>query len=366
MHTLAIEESVPGSIMLQVQHVVRRAGLLCTMLICARSVAAAQGPATIAVLQRHAVRIDAAESELVDRGEVMVRLLPASDHRDVAVLGVVRINVSRDVYLRGVLNFRTWLRTPTRTRLGIFSDPTVPSDVSDLIVTSEDASDLRKCRPGSCTTKLSASEMQRAQDQIDWSADDVQGRVTALARQRILHFVDSYRERGNVALPVYDDRPSILASEAFSAVLSQSTLLSQAAPAVSSYLRTFPRGRPGGVSDVMYWSEDVVARLRPIMSITHAVVYTPPEVAGSTLVVLKQLYANHYFEAALEVRDVIDRDGAGDAVAVFVVVERRFRFDNLPRGGILNIRGRAVTGLRNQLVADLRREKTQLERTVVR
>lgn len=38
------------------------------------------------------------------------------------------------------------------------------------------------------------------------------------------------------------------------------------------------------------------------------------------------------------------------------VVERRIRCDNLPRGGFLHMRGCAVKGLRDQLIADLRRE----------
>jgi hypothetical protein len=47
----------------------------------------------------------------------------------------------------------------------------------------------------------------------------------------------------------------------------------------------------------------------------------------------------------------------GEAPGVYLVVERRYRFDNLPRGGLLNIRGRAANGLRDQLIADLRRER---------
>jgi hypothetical protein len=158
-------------------------------------------------------------------------------------------------------------------------------------------------------------------------------------------------------MPVYDDRPSIRASEAFTAVLAQSSYLVQSVPELASYLRTFPRGRPAGVSDVVYWSEDEVAHLRPILSVTHMVVYTPPELSGTTVIVSKQIYANHYFEGALDVRNLIDRDASGEPASTYLVVERRFRFDNLPRGGILNIRGRAVNGLRDQLLTDLRRER---------
>ena len=70
-----------------------------------------------------------------------------------------------------------------------------------------------------------------------------------------------------------------------------------------------------------------------------------------TLVAAKQLYANHYFEAAVDLTSAIDR-GTG----IYLLTLRRYRFDNLP-GGILNIRGRAIGALRDQLVADLRRQQ---------
>ncbi|MDZ7630202.1 MAG: hypothetical protein U5K74_02290 [Gemmatimonadaceae bacterium] len=127
--------------------------------------------------------------------------------------------------------------------------------------------------------------------------------------------------------------------------------------------KTYPRGRPGGVSDVIYWSEDAVPRLRPILSVTHAVVFTPPEVAGTSVVASKQIYANHYFEGALEVLSIFDREVDGMAAGSYLVMERRFRFDNLPRG-LLNIRGKAASGLRDQLREFLTRERTQSERTV--
>jgi hypothetical protein len=326
--------------------------------VITRTAVAAQAASATAAAMRYGVRIDSAAALEIEHGAVQVRVLPTQDQRDVAVFGVVRLGVSRDVYLRRILDFRNWLRTPTRIRLGIFSDPAVPADVGELVVSRDDASELKDCRAGDCTTKLSAAEMMRVQMDVDWSARDVQARVTSLARQRIVRYVDAYRDLGNAAMPVYDDRPSVRASDSFLAVLAQSQYLNQAVPAIANYLRTFPRGRPGGVSDVIYWSEDATAHLRPILSVTHTVVFTPPDVAGVTLVASKQIYANHYFEAAIEVMNVIDRDAIGDAASTYLVVERRFRFDNLPRGGILNIRGRVVNGLRDQLRDDLMREQS--------
>ena len=348
------------------RHIVARLSCAVFAVIASARHLSAQKGIAAAAAQRHGIRLEDADMTAVERGDVIVRVLPTLDQRDVAVFGVVRLAVSRDMYLRRVQDFRNWLHTPTRTAFGLFSDPAVAADVDNVIVSRDDARDLRNCRAGDCTTKLPAAEMQRVQGEVDWSANDVQARVTALARQRMVQYVGDYREHGNASMPMYEDRPSVRASDAFAALLAQSSYLNQAVPGVASYFRTFPRGRPAGISDVLYWSEEAVARLRPILSITHAVVYTPPEVAGTTVVASKQIYANHYFEAALEVMDLTDRDVTGDPASTYLIVERRFRFDNLPKGGILNIRGRAVNGLRDQLRDDLLREKAAAERPTSR
>ncbi len=124
-------------------------------------------------------------------------------------------------------------------------------------------------------------------------------------------------------------------------------------PSLRSYFTSYPHGAlPAGAAEVFFWSEDVMPRLRPILSVTHLVVFTPPELPGMTLAASKQIYANHYFEAAVDLTAVVDRDPG-----IYVVVLRRYRFDNLP-GGILNIRGRAIGALRDQLTLDLRRQQT--------
>ncbi|MES3032640.1 MAG: hypothetical protein V4813_01435 [Gemmatimonadota bacterium] len=329
----------------------------CLSMLAAARPLPGQVSSAAAAVQRHGAQFDAAELAAVERGDVALRVLPTTDQRDVAVLGIVRLPAARHEYLRRVQDFRTWLRSPTRVALGVFSEPAVVADVAAMHVSRQDANDLRKCRAGDCTTKLPAAEIDRVRAEVDWRADDRVAQVSVLARRRLVQLVEEYRARGNAALPIYDDRPAVRADEAFAAVLAQSGYLRQVAPSLAQYLQSFPRERPAGVADVIFWSEEAVPRLRPILSLTHAVVYTPPELGGTTIVLSKQLYANHYFEAALESRTVIDRDVAGDTPSVYLVVERRFRFDNLPRGGILNIRGRAVSGLRDQLLAELRRER---------
>ena len=192
--------------------------------------------------------------------------------------------------------------------------------------------------------------------------------MSAYARRRLVEYVTDYRARGDSAMAIYDDRGNlnVHASEAFAGMLAESPYVYQNIPSLGRYLAAYPREKLAGATEVLFWSEDAMPHLRPILSVTHQVVYTPPELPGVTLVAAKQLYADHYFEAALDVTCVVDRQGSDGKPGSYLLVLRRYRFDNMPSGGLLNIRGRAVGALRDQLLSDLRRTQATAERVPAR
>jgi hypothetical protein len=203
--------------------------------------------------------------------------------------------------------------------------------------------------------------MARIQERIDWSNGDQRAQVTAYARQRLLDYASDYRARGDAAMVVYDDRGNVRASDAFTDLLAQSPYVYEYAPSLARYLSTYPRAKLDGVRDVLFWSETAAPRMRRTLTVSHLAVYSPPELPGTTLAAAKQIYANHYFEAAFDLTTIVDREGAGGAPGIYLLVLRRFRFDNLPSGGLLNIRGKVIGSLKDQMLADLAREKMTAE-----
>jgi hypothetical protein len=100
------------------------------------------------------------------------------------------------------------------------------------------------------------------------------------------------------------------------------------------------------------------------LRITHETVYEAPELPGTTVFAAKQIYADHYFEAGLEVLTAVDdTTSAGGATppGITLVAVRRYRFDHLPSRGLLNLRGRVIGGLRDNVRADLARLKRESE-----
>ncbi|HEV8400298.1 MAG TPA: hypothetical protein VGQ18_10735 [Gemmatimonadales bacterium] len=310
-------------------------------------------PAQLVTFLRQSIGLDSVQLALIERGEGVVKVLETKDRRDVALFGIITTAVARDAYVARALDFRNSLRSPSRTHFGIFSDPATAADVAAVTISMRDVEDMKDCRPGDCVVKLPATDMRRIHEETNWSGDDIQAQLGAYARRRLVEYIADYRKRGDSAMAIYDDRGrlNVHASEAFAAMLAESPYVYQNVPSLGRYLAAYPREKLAGATEVLFWSEDAMPRLRPILSVTHQVVYTPPELPGVTLIAAKQLYANHYFEAALDVTCVVERGGSGS----YLLVLRRYRFDNMPSGGLINIRGRAIGALRDQLLADLRR-----------
>jgi hypothetical protein len=161
----------------------------------------------------------------------------------------------------------------------------------------------------------------------------------------------------------YDDRGNVRASDAFAALLAESPYVYQYVAPFHHYLADYPHTPLDGVKDVLYWSEDALPGLRPILNITHLAVYTPPDHPGTTVIAQKQIYADHFFEAVFDLTLAVDRPAPGSAPGIYLVVIRRYRFDNLP-GGIFNIRGKVIGKLRDKMRRDLQREKQVSEQAL--
>jgi hypothetical protein len=301
---------------------------------------------------RRGVGLNAQELAALGRGETVTRSLPTGDSRDVAVFGATQVNIPRSFFTERQRDVARALRTPTRTFVQRFSEPAVTADVQALAVSGDDLKELRDCRPRSCTFKLPATDMDQFRSAVA-AGSDARARASAYAGQRMVEYVNDYRARGNAAMLVYHDRGSVRSSDALVGMLRDSTYVFTAVPSLGQHLVDYPRSSLANASEVIFWSLDDMPRLRRVLRITHQTIFAPPERNDLTVVAGKQIYANHYFEAGLEVLAAIDRDATG----ITVIAVRRYRFDHLPSGGLLNIRGRVASGLRENVLADLRRLK---------
>lgn len=326
--------------------------LLSLLLLASFGEARAQEmPASLDRYLRETVKLTPAELADAKAGRPVAKLLATDNSRDVAVFGVVAIPTTASAYIARVEKLRLTFGARAAS-FGIFGDPVAPSDVQAFSVDQSELDDLRKCKPNDCGFKLPGSAMQDFTKAVNWKGPAAHAQVDSIVHDYMRRFVTAYRARGNAALVRFDDRGGVEASDAFKALLAQSPVLSDYAPALHAYLLAYPENRPAGATDAIYWSDDRMPHLRPTFSISHVVIYKPA--VGLPVIARKQIYASHYFEGAFELTSALDAPGGR---SVYLVSVRRYRFDNLP-GGILNIRGRVSEALTNALKADLERERT--------
>lgn len=324
------------------------------MVLLAAPIRTQRQQAALTSYLKNRIGLDAAQLATVENGQAVVKLLDAPSQRDLAVFGIIQVDVPREFYIERLQDFPSSLRTPNRHGFGIFHTPARANDVAGVTITHQDIAELKDCRPNACKSKMPGADMQRLRTEVNWAADDPSLQVNAYVRQRLVEYVTAYRAHGDSALVTYDDRGGVRANDAFATLLTQSPYLFQDVPSLRSYLAAYPRGKIDDARDVIFWADDRAPRLRPTLSVMHLVVFAPPEYPTTTVVAAKQIYVNHYLEAAFDVTAVVDRRSAAGQVGVYLIVLHRFRLDAQPDAKVRRI---LVKELRDQVESDLQRQR---------
>jgi hypothetical protein len=311
-------------------------------------------------LQRY-IGLASGEIDQARQGTVITKVLATKDQDEVALFGIVAVNAPRDEVTRRVRDLPTFLRSPGRAALGIFSTPATPNDLHDFIVEQNVVDELKTCKPGECDLKLPAVNIDEFTHAIDLSSPNARTQIETLVRQRAAEYVTTYRKGGTAAMVEYgDQKTGGRASDVFTSLLDESPYLFDYVPPFHKYIATYPAGSLPDVTDAIYWSMDRMSSLRPIFSINHVSIYSPPG-SALTLMATKQIYASHYFLGAFTLTTVLDRPDAPGGRGIYYLVVERLRFDHLPSNRLLNIRGRVIGKLQDALRDDLTQRKTIFE-----
>jgi hypothetical protein len=340
-----------------------RLSTVACLLICLTSEARAQQlpagePARF--LQRY-VELTPDQVEQARRGAVVTKVLRSGDPEEIALFGIVAVDAPRSEIVKRMHDLPTFLRTPGRTAFGFFGRPATPADAQSFVPEKSDLDALKSCTPGHCDVKMPARRMDEFRQNVQWSSRDASSQVAAIVRQRMADYVEAYRRGGTSAMVEYADQSTARrASDHFTALLNESGYLYDYVPQFEEYLKGYPAAPLEGVSDTLYWSSDRLPSLRPILGITQVSIYSPPG-APLTLMSAKQLYASHYFLGSFALTTILDRPDAGPSGGSYYMVVQRMRFDHLPSGGLLNIKGRVTGKMHDALKAELEQRKAELQ-----
>lgn len=321
----------------------RNKTILCTLLVClGASTALAQ--ASMAEFQkvlREKASLEEQDLAALQLNQPVVRLVPATDKREVAVTGLVNINGTAEEFLRLYRDSMMHKNNAAVLEIGSFGQQPSLTDLRDLTLETEDIDDLKECVIGDCQIKLSAPMIQRFRKEVDWSAPDYQVRVTNLFKEMLVAYINDYRTRGESALIEYNDKQNSVS------LAAEHRALTSAAGYVSSFLSDTKSGLQL-VEEALVWSK-IKFGLKPVIAVNHISIYKRNSNVGpQVLVASKQIYANHYFNAFLALTAFVNVPGAANGS--FLVYENRSRADGLegPFGKIKRgvVEKKALEGLR--------------------
>jgi hypothetical protein len=250
---------------------------------------------------RDQVHLTQGQIAQIQNGKAVAKILATPNPSDIFVFGAVFIHAEPGAYLHLMRDVPRLKKLGGYLGAGEFSTPAMIGDMDGLSLDQDDIEDVKNCKPGNCELQLPKESMESARTSVSWNSPDVDEQVNDLAKRRIVQLLEDYRHTGDDALGIYlDKRDPQPVAEQFRSLLSRVDFFPQYLPELNRYLLEYPKSRPDGTQDFFYW-EKVDFGLKPTIRINHGIVY---RAAGPQhrlyVLAIKQLYATHYFQTALD------------------------------------------------------------------
>ena len=297
----------------------------------------------------------------IRNGKAVVKVVESRTPDDVFVFGSVYVQSTPEKYLKLASDIDALRKLPSYLAIRKFSDPPQLSDLDGFTLEAEDIKQLKNCEPGKCEVQLPTEVMDAFKQSVDWSAPDAAHRINQLAQKMALEAIQRYARGGNAALGTYMDKhhPAVV-GDAFASLLSRSKALPVYFPELERYLLEYPQAESENIQSEFYW-EKVQFGLKPTLRIVQAIVYRDSRSTHAAYAVaVKQLYASHYFETALDLT-VCVRDQENPDRGFYSITLKGSRQAGLTgfKGGI--VRKVAVDKTRSSLERALGAIKQKLE-----
>ncbi len=237
----------------------------------------------------------------IRNGKAVAKVVESRTPDEVFVFGSVYVQSTPEKYLKLASNINELRKLPSYLAIRKLSDPPQLSDFDGFTLEAGDIKQLKSCEPGKCDVQLPTEAMDAFKQAVNWAAPDAANQVNRLAQKMALEAIQRYMQGGNAALGTYRDKDHPAAvGETFKSLLSRSKALPGYLPELERYLLEYPEAKSENIQSNFYW-EKVNFGLKPTLRIVQAIVYRGPRSTDPAYAIaVKQLYASHYFETALD------------------------------------------------------------------
>ena len=307
--------------------------------------ASATAPHPFAWLQA-GVMMDAAARDRLDRGEVIVRVLPAVD-AELGIFAAARLNADGEMLAAWAGSIAQLKKSPYVLMVTRFSDPPVLDDLQRLVLDDTDLDTVRSCRPGACDLKIPAGDIVSLRQAAEAGGALWKDAVQRQFRHVVLNRLNAYQVSGFAGLPPYADRRKLIDPKAaFGLLLGRSSYLTSDAFADAD------------IESFFYWSKEQYGTGKPVISVTHVDIVRPRGPSELRLaLVSREILATHYRNASLGLTAVTE-DDSGQRYLVYM---NRSQLDVL--GGLFGGLKRAIVEgkVKNESAGVLNEVRRRLE-----
>jgi len=298
----------------------------------------------------------------IRNGKAIARVIESRTSDEVFVFGSVYVQSTPEEYLKLASDIGELRKLPNYLAIRKFSNPPQLSDLEGFTLEPEDIKELKNCEPGHCDVQLPNEAMDGFKQSVNWSAPDTSNQVNRLGQKMALEALERYIQGGNAELGTYRDKhhPAEVA-ETFRSLLSRSKALPVYLPELDRYLLDYPEARSENIQSEFYW-EKVNFGLKPTLRIVQAIVYRGPRSSDPAYAIaVKQLYASHYFETALDLTVCVRDQNNPERPGFYLITLKGSQQAGLTglKGGI--VRKVAVDRTRSSLERALGAIKQRLE-----
>ena len=289
--------------------------------------------------------------ERLRTGAAVAALSTSEDPARVSLVGAVRLDVAPETFVDRFRVIERIERGKSVRQIGRFSATPCVEDLRSLTLDPRDVESLRRCKPGDCGMQLPSEAIERLRG-VSESAGADEGRVVNEYRHFLIELINDYRRNGLASLDGYHDKDEPLSiGGAFDRLFTRPGPAMAHLPELSSALRTYPSAGRGRTDEFFYWST-LDFGLKPTLRINHVVIHPVEREDGLRYAIAsKQIYANHYFDAALELRFVVADTRGGDSSILVYSSDARSRALTGVVGSFLRgqVRSRARAALEHYL-----------------
>lgn len=274
-----------------------------------------------------AISLDETARSHIDRGDVLVRILPAGDG-ELGVFAASRLDTEPEMLATWAASIADLKKSPYVLAVRRFSDPPAIEDLDTLALDDSDLESARRCTPGDCALKIASGDIESLRRAARAGGTQWKDAVQRQFRRIVLDRVNAYEAEGFAGLSPYADRQKRLYPQvAFASLLASSPYL-QSDPITDVAART---------ESFFYWSKEQYGTGKPVITVTHVDVVRPPvPCALRVALVSTEILATHYRNASIGLTAVVE-DVAGQGYLVYV---NRSQLDVL--GGFFGALKRAI------------------------